>query len=676
MKNQPGVPAPIFETSPQSASLLDSSAHLQFSGASWAAVGDLTKWVGKNAASGIVGAAAGMLFQKFMDEVGLGGPDLVAQLDKISGQLTEVQRSLDRITAMTAEVLKQFDELRGFMEMSMKVENLLVAMNHIDVAYGRPDAALLSNSTTVRPISLRLLTEKMPHFKDVTQAYLTQAAQDFAEDVSDIPEHIDKICMVLVQAEFGQASLLQHWSRELVQHVLAKKITADSAYLVLEGYFLQAVSSQMKGLCVHGVALSIDQLAAQRIKQYLEDDFGNLMRKQIAAYLAVVDDFILATSTPIVVLGSPDKRERVYPPHVAPTLLRADLLCAVLNLIGKRPNATPAATPQEAIQGIYGRALYRPSNLLSGKAPVMNLQGYPPAQASTQYQSPFSCVDLHASAGKPTLSDVNVAKATMARYKWDFANPLPLVGTEIDSSFKGAVTPAMYPVFGTDQPMVLAAGLFDGSRLISGLASGTKPEASSAKFPVGNAHISYFDQQLICGRHALSDDEGTIFQSSFEVQNAWRANARETSYLKQRLFAYSGGRGKVRLSAHVRSRLSAAVRHDWSPNLYWHMYSLFHVLKLRFPDGTEKDIYDCSTAFDGKLDVYKGKLFAPVDFGSIPRVGDLVGIFSLDFDVVPGDYHLVLYNTVNFPYVSFVAYEGWNSTQVTFTLHDITLEVL
>ncbi len=653
---------------------LESGSRLQFSAPSWSAVGGLTKWVGKNAASGIVGSAAGMLFQEFLSAVGLGGPDLVGKLDEISNKLSEVQRSLERLTSMTAEVLQQFGELRIFMEKSMKVDALLTAMARIDVAYGRKGDKLMSPNLGGSAISLRMLTETMPRLDGATPEYLQGAAKEFASYVSDVPTCIDTIRRMLVEGSFGQVSLLQHWVRELVQQILAKKISRESAYLVLEGYFLQAVSVQMQGLCVHGVALSTDKLATQLIKDYLEQDFGTLMREQISAYLAAVDDLIFSTLDPIMLTGFKEMDEREFPRHVDEILLRADLLCAVLSLIGKKPDGVLASSPQAAIQGIYARSLFRPSDLANEKAPVMNLNGYKPAPAASQYQLPFKCLDLYAPGGKPTLRDVDKAKVSMARYRWSFPASMPPVGEAIDTRFRGSATPAMYPVFGPDEPKVQAAGIFNGSPLFRGLPSDVPSNASTKLFPSGNPHITYFNQKSTCSRHALTNDPGVSIKSSFEVHHAWRARTHETSHLVHRLFSYSGGRVRLRLSAHVTTSLSIGPRLDGDKFFYFHHSQIFHVLKLRFPDGSEKDVYNSSTAFDGEVDL-NGGIFQPGHHTKFSRADKRKGKFKIEFDLVPGEYQLVLYNTTKID-LGFPDYEGWNTTNLSFDLGLVTLEMI
>jgi hypothetical protein len=665
------VPPPDANAMPASSAATEARMQVQMSASSWTAIGDLGKWVGKNAASGIVGSAAGMLFQEFLGAVGLGGPNLVAKLDEISNKITEVQRSLDRLTAMTAEVLQQFNELRIYMEKSLKIQDLFIAMGRIDVAYGRHGESLLHGTGGAHAISLRLLTETMPHLKDATPAYLKEQALAFATYVSDIPSAINTIRKNLMDANFGELSLLQHWTRELVQQILAKKISRESAYLVLEGYFLQAVSIQLKGLCVHGVALSTNELGPQLITRYLDDDFGKVMREQLGAYLTAVDDIIFRTLDPIMLTGLKKMDAREFPVEVDRILLRADLLCAVLKLIGKKTTGPLAPTPQAAIQGIYARSLFRPSDLNAGKAPSMELKGYQNAPADTQRQLPFCCLDLYAPAGRPMLTDVDKALVTMAHYQWAFPTPAPAPDTPIDVRYRGAAAPALYPVFGADEPMVLAAGIFNGDPLFCGMPSDASRDTPFTPFPSGNDHITYSDQKLSANRHALSNGSGTVFESSFQVQNASRAFATQQSQATHRLFGYAGKQVKLRMWAHVTTRMAGAPRRDQlNERFFSHQYKIFNRLRLRFPNGTEKEFYNSVEAYSRTFDVSAMNTSVNVGFDLA-----LSGSFSIDFDLVPGDYHLVLKNEANFPPCG-IPYDGWQSTTLDFKLKMVTLEMI
>ncbi len=661
---------PALETSSQSG--------VGLSPATWAVAGALGKWVGEKVAGGIVGAAAGKLFSEVMDAIGLGGPDLVARLDQISNQLVEVQRSLDRLTEMTAEILKQLAALKDFMEKSLKLQTLEAAMTRIDVAYnGRPSEVMLGEAATGQPIYLRLLVEIMPHYQDITTARLKQAAKDFAEYVSDMPDRIATINTVLAKVAFGQDTLPVYWAKELAQQVNAKKIDREAAYLVLEGYFLQAISTQLKGVSVHCVALGTDEkLGPQLIHTYLEDNFARMMQSQTSAFVEAVELLIFLTLKPTMPTGLRDGMgEREFPKEVDEILLRADLIAAALNLVAHKPDQAgkPSPSIQAAIQGIYGRALLRPSDLNNGAAPSIAPAGYPAAAATAVRPLPFPCLDLRVADGHSVLRDVNSSPVTVAHYSWSFPLPPPAAEKPIDPTQRGGVTPKLYPVFGPDQPGVLAASVFDVSRLYRGLPSGTPHSYKFDKFQGGSPDLGYYNEKCTGYHHPMTSDKGDAFETFFTEVHIYRLDIRQHSYVGHPLFTYSGAPTKVRLTAHVASIIHRDPRKDGQGGTaFGQIWDVFNRLRLKHPNGSQNEFYNSVDGFGVDKPISAQAFHAPW-YDNYDARRD--GFFSIDFDLVAGNYELILDSEVAV-WECEHRYEGWQSTSLAFFLHGLSLERL
>lgn len=654
-----------------------SQSNLGLDPITWAAAGAVAKWVGEKAAGGLVSAAVGKVFSEVMDAIGLGGPDLVARLDKIGEQLVQVQKSLDRLTEMTAEILKQLAELKEFMEKSLKLETLVAAITRIEVAYGSAsDQMLLDDGLEGKAISMRLLVEKMPHFSGITQQQLKDAAKEFAAYVSDMPDKIETIHTTLAKAAFGQTSLLTHWTRELAQQVNAKKITREAAYLVLEGYFLQAVSVQLKGVSVHCVALGTDPLGPQFIREYLQDNFAKTMKSETSAFVEAVENLIFLTLSPSMQTGLTDgKGEREFPKHVDEILLRADLLSAALNLIGYQAEAgKPSPTIQTAIQGIYGRALVRPSDLNNGTPPTIAFAGYSAAAGTAVRAVPFVCLDLTESQGSSVLTDATKSPVTLAHYFWKFNSPEPAVGKPIDPNQRGGVTPAKYPVFGADQP-VLAASVFDVSRLYRGLPTGAKQSYKYDKFPGGNPDLGFKVETFTAHHNPLTNDRGDAFETFFTCHHIYRLVTKQESWVVHPLFKYTGGKAKVRLTAHVASIIDRAPRKDGQGGTaFGQVWDVFNRLHLRQKGGSLKTFYISVDSFG----VNKPISVQGTDADSAWHKDYKArrdGFFTIDFDLEAGDYELVMGSEARF-WESPKRYEGWQSTSLAFFLHGLSIERL
>jgi len=659
--------------------VLTSSTNLSISPATWAAAGAVAKWVGEKVGGGIAGAIGGSIFSSVMDAIGMGGPDLVGKLDLISEQLVQVQKTLDRLVEMTAEILKQLGELKDFMERSLKVEALVAAMTRIDVAYGSPTSeSLLVASGSDGAISLRLLTEKMPHFPGVTPQELEAKAKAFASYVSDIPGCVETINVILAKAAFGQTSLLNHWARELSQQVKGGKIGREDAYLVLEGYFLNAISVQLKGVSVHCVALGTERLGKAFIKEYLEDTFAKTMANETAAYLEAVEIMVFSSLPPTMAVGLypalDDVRE--FPKHVDEILLRADLVCAALNLVGNKPGSDGTLSPsiQAAIKGIYGRALYRPSDLNNGQPPAFGLKGYTAQAGALVRKVPLPCLDLTQNAARePVLSDLSNCSAFVAHYRWAFATPEPAVGAPIDPGMRGGVRPALYPVFGADQPQVLAAGVLDVNPIYCALRPGAEFPYEYKPLPPGYDDLTVKDQRFDKYRHPLMNAQQIAYEVSYTVFNIYRANAKYRGEVNIKLFRYDGAPAKVRLTAHLLSRLKSDTRKDHNGGTaFRNPYSLLAHLRLMLPDGSKRKFYTSTEEFgyNKPLDMEGSAAYSAFER---PYDAYYMGGFGIDIDLKPGVYGLQLDNEIYYPGAPKRS-EGWNCTGLGFQLRHVTLE--
>lgn len=652
--------------------------NLKLDPVTWAAAGAVAKWVGEKAAGGLVSAAMGKVFSEVMDAIGMGGPNLVEKLDKISEQLVQVQKSLDRLTEMTAEILKQLAELRDFMEKSLQIQTLIGAMTRIDAAYGSASDQLLTNTGQAGPaISLHELLEKFPRLKDVTKEQLAAYAKDFATQVTDMPVQIEIIHTTLAKAAFGQTSLLTHWTRELAQQVNAKKIGHEAAYLVLEGYFLQAISMQLKGVSAHCVALGTDdQHGKARISGYLQDPFAKTMKSQTSAFVKAVELFMFLTVKPTMPIGSlPDGMgEREFPKDLDEILLRADLLSAALNLISYKVDESNPTSIQAAIQGIYGRAMFRPSDLNNSTPPHLIIAGYT-AVAPTAVVKPepeFICLDLIESGGKTELRDASASPATMAHYFWKFNSPEPAAGQPIDRAQRGGVTPKLYPVFGADKP-VLAASVFDVSRLYRGLPSGTKSNYRFDKFPGGDNDLGIKVEEFKFYHNPLTVDKSDAFETFFKLHHIWRLDTKQNSWVVHPLFKYSGKPAKVKLTAFVASIIERAPRKDGQGGTaFGQTWDVFNRLHLWHSNGSKKTFYISVDSFGIEKPVSnEGSAARSAWYENYKCRRD--GHFEIIFDLEAGEYELAMQSEAAF-WRGPKRYEGWQETSLAFFLHGISIE--
>ncbi|HEY0728087.1 MAG TPA: hypothetical protein VGD38_08475, partial [Pyrinomonadaceae bacterium] len=527
-------------------------------------------------------------------------------------------------------------------------------------------------------ISLQWLLEKMPRLEKLTKEESEAYARDFAAQVSDMPIQIEIIHTTLVKAAFGQTSLLKHWTKELAEQVNAKKIGHEAAYLVLEGYFLQAISMQLKGVSAHCVALGTDDKhGKERISDYLQNTYAKTMKSQTSAFVEAVEFLIFSTVKPTMPIGSlPDGMgEREFPKAIDEIFLRADLVSAALNLISFKVDESKPRIPIEAaIQGIYGRAMFRPSDLTNSTPPNLAIAGYPAAAPTGVVQPGFGCLELIESGGKTELRDVKASPVTMAHYFWNFKSPEPAAGQPIDSSQRGGVTPVKLPVFGADKP-VLAASVFDVSRLYRGLPSGTKSNYRHDRFPGGNPDLGIKVEEFKFHHNPLTVDKGDAFETFFTVHHIWRLDTKQNSWVVHPLFKYSGAPAKVRLTAFVASIIERAPRKDGQGGTaFGQTWDVFNRLHLWHSKGSKRTFYISVDSFGPMKPVSNEGTYATTAWRENYKCRR-DGHFTIDFDLEAGEYELAMQSEAAF-WRGPKRYEGWQSTSLAFFLHGISIERL
>ena len=245
------------------------------------------------------------------------------------------------------------------------------------------------------------------------------------------------------------------------------------------------------------------------------------MADETRSFVEAVELLIFSTLSPTMQAGNiqDGMGERESPKYVDEILVRADLIAAAMNLVWHKPDEAgkPSPSIQAAIQGIYGRNIVRPSDLNNRTPPSLVPAGYRAVIATDVRQLPFPCLDLTMSDGRSVLRDAGASNVTIGHYYWKFNSLEPPEEQPIDASQRGGVTPRRYPVFGPNESTVLAASLFDVSRLYRGLPYGTAHSYKFDKFPGGNPDLGYYDERCTQYHDPLTNDKGDSFETFFTV---------------------------------------------------------------------------------------------------------------------------------------------------------------
>jgi hypothetical protein len=346
---------------------------------------------------------------------------------------------------------------------------------------------------------------------------------------------------------------LTRWTASLLNELNLKKIDYDRAYKTLESYFLQAVAKELTAVCMHCFALGGD---TSRIDYFVRTDFGAKMKRQTAEFLRCTERLMLSRTRVFKVPSafSPEQSGE-FPHEMDPIFLRADLICASLNLVS---NQQPKANAKEAIAGIYGRVLARSIDLSGDQGPEIALPNFPASRGipGTQSEplhaiSTMHPVEFSYDGNKVYLNDYAHSHAVVVRYFWPWPATLPPQNVPIDPRMRGGVKPAYYNVF-NDSDWPLAAGFTDFSRLLMGVPLNASSQLIvNTKFAPADEHSVLEQSEYVPGAtHLLARPLSNViawkFAHSSPASGTW---LRQIQFY---LFTYWGKAAKMRLTVNVR----------------------------------------------------------------------------------------------------------------------------
>ena len=101
-------------------------------------------------------------------------------------------------------------------------------------------------------------------------------------------------------------------------------------------------------------------------------------------------------------------------------------------------------------------------------------------------------------------------------------------------------------------------------------------------------------------------------------------------------------------------------------------YDVINHLRLRLPDGSQKEFYNSAHSFGTDMPL---SLTGSDNITSRQLDESRAAGFMIDFDLVAGEYHLVLEDEAYFREAKH-RYEGWQSSTLAFTLRAVSLEMV
>jgi hypothetical protein len=623
----------------------------------------LGAWVGKNLASGIVGAAGGKIFGAAMEALGFGGPDVGALLTDISNRLVVVEKTVAEIKVLCEEILRQIEELRVTMEQYFGEAKLAEAFTEIDAAYGVTPTLLSESeppSSSVSAPTLMELLNSLPKTKTPEQlkVYATEFVR--AEEATwKIARQVVSIHDVLTSNVGQGTTLLKRWTDALLVAIKNNKITIDSAYLTLEGYFLQAIGKQLTGVAIHSFALGAEK-DPSRIDYYIQQEFAPRMHAQTDEFLSNVERLVLSRTRLLKVPSAfTMEQSGEFPPEMESIFLRADLLCASLNLVGNTRNVSL----KNAVAGVYGRSIARRSDLKGTQGPSITLPGFAASTGTVARAiDPLHAVDLRRDGDRLILEDYSKSAPTIVRYFLPWPGALPEQGKPVDTRFRGGVRPAYHDVF-SDKDWPLAAVFVDLTPILTGAPASAPPTIDgNTLFPTGNPHTIIKQTTFVPNpTHPLVKPTNNIFEWTFE--HATKAHGGWNRTTAFHLFKYNGAEAKMRLHINALCEVKVAVR-QFRATI--REIDLKTRVTLIHKPITGELVYDSGDEKGGVLRLANR---------STGYVASVESWSQLDFEVNPGEYSLHV-DFITWIGTKHTAFKGWESDRLTYILKGVYVEWL
>lgn len=377
--------------------------------------------------------------------------DIESDLDEMNQELEEIEQS---IAQLATELNIDTQKLEAYIEQA-GIENAIATIqNH----FGDTPATGLE----------WFLTTEESNGLTVPVASAEQVEQ-FAANVLgawDISSQVQLISDALLGHDVGtNAGLLEQWCALLITEMgtAGNSDVLYDTYQVFEGYYLQQLDNQVRGLELLLNAYGYDEQTEDVTEgeSYYENVFAPMIEAQISLFIECVESMVVSQIT-----LATDDGTVTFPSQALETLTRADLLAGMAL-------ANFSDDPQP---GLVGRYLGPASAIAVGTSPVLQpslaglgAQTGKPAPP-TVYLTPTWQENA---APYTTLESLTDSKIGLVRYGWVWPDPEPTVGQPISIGDGVTATPRYYDLATrqmVDQPgddTVLFAEFLDTSGLVS-----------------------------------------------------------------------------------------------------------------------------------------------------------------------------------------------------------------
>lgn len=442
---------------------------------------DFLEW----GAGKFLAGVGGKLFSEVLIAAGFGSEvEIKNRLDRIDQGLIKVNESLLEVQSQLVEICRKLDMMTEAMKFLARDAQLMVAWSDISAAYGvsiAPDQlaepALLQVGASQQSL-LRLVRNSQDGLYKPTQA------AQFKKDVEEywkVKQAMQRMRTMMTDSSLTSESILQIWTNQLLLKINAGQVTPKDAYDLLEAWFTDGLNRLYTGALVISASLGAevpdprnaqqrDAILNREVTEWLLEFKEDFVTVYVREFRRCVAFLLLNTydATPWAPMSLSNENYAGAPNYAEMTMTEAEVFC---NAVEKRFDLPDKAQLAQAIAGVYGWAIVRPSQVTDGKTPafapgklparegrlIAQMDRFPPIK--------LQAIDLTAARNQfPQLGARAAGKMLVSRYFWPWTQPLPPARRPFDTNYRYEVITRNFTILGPEHP-ILAAGLLNVNML-------------------------------------------------------------------------------------------------------------------------------------------------------------------------------------------------------------------